>query len=193
MGSEAADDEKDSDGDETDDDLLDESMGESSKEDSEDELSDAEMDPRLAGCMGQLEWHSVIGASGLLGKDAELQYQIRYKKEGDFDPEHCCLVAPGDFNVELKEPHPRIDRSTLGWNEDSVGKEVLVFWNKPGVAAWYLGTLVAYDSKTTKHKIKWDDGDRDWNVDLMACSRCKEWRFVQSGEDASAFLEEDSE
>ena len=46
---------------------------------------------------------------------------------------------------------------------------------------------------TTKHKIKWDDGDRDWNVDLVACNKCREWRFIQSGEDADEFLEEDSE
>ena len=71
------------------------------------------------------------------------------------------------------------------------GNEVLVYWNKPGYAGWYLGTLIAYDSNTSKHTIKWDDGDRDWHVDLMACSKCKEWRFVQSGEDVNAFLDEE--
>ena len=63
-----------------------------------------------------------------------------------------------------------------------------------GYRAWYVGTLTAYDANTHKlHSItiEWDDGDANWVVDLMACRKCKEWRFIQDGEDKDVFLEEE--
>ena len=69
------------------------------------------------------------------------------------------------------------------------GKAVFVFWNDVRFAGWYSGVITGYDSVTKKHSIAWDDGDKDWVEDLMCCKRCKEWRFVQEGEDVDAFLE----
>ena len=61
-----------------------------------------------------------------------------------------------------------------------------------GYAGWTLssGTLSAYDATTKKHAIEWDDGGGDWEVDLMACRKCRGWRFVQPGEDKEAVLGE---
>ena len=47
---------------------------------------------------------------------------------------------------------------------------------------WWGGKLTAYDPKTKKHKIEWDDGDDPWNEDLLNMRKAKEWRFLLKGE-----------
>ena len=138
-------------------------------------------------------WHSIIGASGLLGADAELEYHIRYAHDGVFSDDNCWLVSEADFDAEVAKPHPKIDRASLGWDESAINKEVLVYWNKPGFSAWYGGKIAAYDPDDFKHTIEWDDGDRAWRVNLMACKKCKQWRFVQPDEDKHKFLEDEDE
>ena len=41
----------------------------------------------------------------------------------------------------------------------------------------------------SEHTIEWKDGrSENWSVNLMACRKIKEWRFVQPSEDVDEFL-----
>ena len=47
----------------------------------------------------------------------------------------CYLVATDNFDEMLAKPHPKLDRDNLKWDENSVGKDILMFWKERGVAA----------------------------------------------------------
>ena len=63
-----------------------------------------------------------------------------------------------------------------------MGRELVVYWKAVGYVGWWGGKLTAYNPKTKKHKIEWDDGDRPWLEDLLNITKAKEWRFLLKGE-----------
>ena len=160
---------------------------ETSEEDSQHEDEEKEEE---AGCDGlSMKWHSVIGASGLKGSDTQVQFQIRYAHGSEFSEEHCWMIKVTDFDRDLALPHPQIDRDGLKWDQRIVGKDIIMYWKQVGYAGWYLAKLIAYDATSEKHEIEWADGcAENWNENLLACKKVKEWRFVQDGEDIDEFL-----
>ena len=69
------------------------------------------------------------------------------------------------------------------------GKQLVMYWPRStGSGGWQQGVVEAYDQSTNKHTINWVDGDTPWVVDLMHCTKCKEWRLIQEGEDVEEFL-----
>jgi hypothetical protein len=96
-------------------------------------------------------------------------------------------VAEEDFDDQLEQPHPKLDRASLEWDDHMISKRVLVYWKRVGYAGWYVGTISAYNKQTEQHTIEWEDA-ASWVVDLMACTLCKEWRLVQEGENVNEFL-----
>ena len=82
-----------------------------------------------------------------------------------------------------------VSMAALQWDENLIGKELLMYWNKTGYQCWYHGLISAYDSSSMRHSIEWlEDDDPDSVVDLLACRMCFEWRLVQDDEDAQIQL-----
>ena len=99
------------------------------------------------------------------------------------------MVQQGDCDALLTNP-PDVSRGALQWDDSLLEKEILIYWNKPGIKDWYHGRVTAYyDPATTKHTIEWlEDDDPDSTVDLLSCKMCSEWCFVQDDEDISEAL-----
>ncbi len=46
-----------------------------------------------------------------------------------------------------------------------IGRKVAVEWTKKGQPVWYQGTITAFDSRTRKHIVTYDDGEeRGYNL-----------------------------
>ena len=98
------------------------------------------------------------------------------------------MVNKDDFPRILTNP-PDVSMAALQWDENLIGKELLMYWNKTGYQCWYHGLISAYDSSSMRHSIEWlEDDDPDSVVDLLACRMCFEWRLVQDDEDAQIQL-----
>ena len=101
------------------------------------------------------------------------------------------MVEESDFEVVITNP-PKTERVSLGWDSNSVGKQLIMYWNKIGYQGWYLGEIISYDEKSKEHTITWltEDNDPNSEVNLLACKTCREWRFVQEDEDIKKRLKE---
>ena len=80
-----------------------------------------------------------------------------------FNPWSCdqseLLVSDPYFKVAAEAPQ-----------EKAVGRRLRVFW--PQENEYYIGEVIAYDNKSGKHKVQYDDGDRE---DVLLAAERIEW------------------
>jgi len=149
--------------DEAEDEGADEAAGEGSESEEEDATPCA--------------WEEVLGGRTCAGGHPDLQlFTIKFKDYSD-----PYKIQRDDLESQCINP-PKVDRESLKWNKHIVGRELVVYWKAVGYVGWWGGKLTAYNPKTKKHKIEWDDGDRPWQEDLLNITKAKEWRFLLKGE-----------
>ena len=93
-------------------------------------------------------------------------------------------MGPSDTVKRYVEDEMRSDTPSKAWLKEStvLGPIAQMAGGAHRHVGWWGGKLTAYDPKTKKHKIEWDDGDDPWNEDLLNMRKAKEWRFLLKGE-----------
>jgi len=55
-----------------------------------------------------------------------------------------------------------------------VGHRIEVYW--PKEKQWYAGCIVSYDARQEKHRVMYDDGDKEWEILDQGADGQAEWR-----------------